>query len=225
MSVPDKAGNRCRNADVESARGADGGSDRSCKASYPHTWPVQPDSFIDDPCTSAATSTTTSLASGRIGTKKHSGRDWPTEVARAAFALRSGGDSAQFLLATPRFPSGCLNAAIAASGCKLSCDVVAEVLQSFFYAKGPLHDGAVLIYDGCVVAARVPPYISWQVQASGQSVHEYSAQQFCTSFYPTVAAVVVADDACRTVSFFFGNRIYTLESANELAEQIQRCMS
>lgn len=161
-----------------------------------------------------------------IGDKKcpSATNDWPSEIARAAFALAQRGDGAQILFATARLPTTNLKSILAAAGCRFSCDVVDEVVQSFFHAYGPLHDGSVFIYNGRIASARVPPYISWQAPMSGHGTRHYSARQFCSTFQPNVAAIVVSEER-KVVTFFCGERVIEVASPNQLAEQVRSQIS
>jgi diadenylate cyclase len=106
------------------------------------------------------------------------------------------------------------------AGHALNSGLSQELLQAIFHPTSPLHDGAVVIRNGRVAAAKVFLPLSRTSEIDGQYGTRHRAAIGLSE--ETDAVVLAVSEERGDVSLVVGGRIVTVEDTNELRGHLQR---
>jgi len=104
----------------------------------------------------------------------------------------------------------------------LDADVTSTLLRQIFYSNSPLHDGAVLIRDGRIAAARVHVPLSDVFHLRRDFGLRHRAAVGASELGDTIAVVVSEERG--TISVAYDGVLHVLENSDALRSQLQRLL-
>jgi len=106
------------------------------------------------------------------------------------------------------------------AGHQLNSGLSKELIQAIFHPTSPLHDGAVVIRNGRVSAAKV--FLPLSRTADIDSKYGTRHRAAIGLSEETDAVVLAVSEERGEVSLVFGGKVVTVEDTNELRGQLQR---
>ncbi len=109
------------------------------------------------------------------------------------------------------------------SGTRLNCEVSADLIETLFFPKAPLHDGAVVIMANKVVSAGCYLPLTHQTNLPREFGTRHRAAIGVTEAYPSVTAIVVSEET-GIISAMHDGRIQRYLDADKLRKILNHAM-
>ena len=162
---------------------------------------------------------------GRLGTVGWTAGRHPTlpiahvidEVIRAAGSLSEGRSGALIVFERE---TGLEN--VAMSGVRINGEVTAEMLTTVFFEGSPLHDGAVIIHEGRLVAAGCVLPLADALPGAGRMGTRHRAALGLT--LQTDAVILIVSEETGLISLAYGGKLYRGLDAATLTEMLTNLM-